>query len=144
MQSSLSNKAKNSLEAWIGIFVCVEKLIFVYQTRVIPRLILGSKNSLYVTISQDAGLDGSWKEWQFKFLQAIFRADAGMVQINWAKNFYWWIHSAFATCDSHCIPSYLVQITDFCQIPTRQKFMKVAKGWAKVEHWRDEFDDLSR
>ena len=73
-------------------FVCVEKLIFVDQTRVIPRLILGSKNSLYVTISQDAGLEGSWKEWQFKFLQAILRADAGMVQINWAKNFYWWIH----------------------------------------------------
>ena len=40
-------------------FVSVEILIFVDQTRVIPRLILGSKNSLYVTISQDAGLDGS-------------------------------------------------------------------------------------
>ena len=38
---------------------CEQKLIFVDQTRIILRLKLGSKNSLYVTISEDWGLDGS-------------------------------------------------------------------------------------
>ena len=40
-------------------------------------------------------LDGSWKEWQFKFLQAILHTDTEPRQINWVKNFYWWIHWCF-------------------------------------------------
>ena len=45
--------------------------------------------------------DGSWKEWQFKFLQAILHTDTEPRQINWVKNFYWWIHWCFHWYSQH-------------------------------------------
>ena len=45
--------------------------------------------------------DGSWKEWQFKFLQAILHTDTEPRQINWVQNFYWWIHWCFPWPPQH-------------------------------------------